>query len=84
MHLSIPKFEVASGIGDDDFNTFARDGYLIIKKPFDMKLSMSWHCGLGNAFSIPKETLHQLERKTNGAICQRSRNWHVTNLYLRS
>lgn len=38
MHLSIPKFEVASGIGDDDFNTFARDGYLIIKKPFDMKL----------------------------------------------
>lgn len=38
MQLSIPKFEIASGIGDDDFNTFARDGYLIIKKPFDMKL----------------------------------------------
>jgi len=38
MQLSIPKFEITSGIGDDDFNSFARNGYLIIRKPFDMTL----------------------------------------------
>lgn len=36
MQLSIPKFEVTNGIGDDDFNSFSRNGYLVIKKPFDM------------------------------------------------
>ena len=38
MQLSIPIFEVASGTGDDDLSSFARNGYLIIKKPFDTKL----------------------------------------------
>jgi len=38
VQLAIPKFEAASGIGDDDFNFFARNGYLIIKKAFDTRL----------------------------------------------
>ncbi len=38
MQLSIPKFEVSSGAGDDDFSSFSRNGYLILKSPFDSKL----------------------------------------------
>ncbi|MGJ8688470.1 MAG: phytanoyl-CoA dioxygenase family protein [Gammaproteobacteria bacterium] len=38
MPLSIPKFEITNGIGEDDFNSYARNGYLIIKRPFDMAL----------------------------------------------
>jgi len=38
MQLSIPKFEITNGIGDDDFNSFARNGFLKIKRPFDLAL----------------------------------------------
>lgn len=38
MQLSIPKFELLNGVGDDDVSSLARNGYLIIKKPFAEEL----------------------------------------------